>query len=223
MEPVLQDLSHTLSLKDQVYENIKKQIVIGNFKPGSRLIEDNIAKAMNISRAPVREALNHLERDRFVQLVPRKGAYVTQVTQQDIVDNTEMRILMEPYAARYSINDIPECMIQEIEKKLLYVLEHPDDIENYIESDIAVHALFYKYSSNRLLVNVLDNLIDYSLRIRYLPETMKNGVDINVIVIATREHLKIIEMMKLRDGAHLSDLIKKHLQNAEKRTEMSII
>ena len=67
-----EDLGHYLSLKDRVYQNIKFKIMNGNLKPGIRLFEEELAKTMNISRAPIREAFNRLEKEGFVTIIPRK-------------------------------------------------------------------------------------------------------------------------------------------------------
>ena len=60
------------SLKQLVYDNLKERIIQGELKPGTRLREEDLSTDMNISRAPIREALNMLERDGFTTIVPRK-------------------------------------------------------------------------------------------------------------------------------------------------------
>ncbi|HDK25905.1 MAG TPA: GntR family transcriptional regulator, partial [Candidatus Atribacteria bacterium] len=86
MKEYFEDLGNNLSLKDRVYQNIKLQIIRGNLKPGTRLLEEELSKAMNISRAPIREALNRLEKEGFVTITPRKGAVVAHITAQMIED-----------------------------------------------------------------------------------------------------------------------------------------
>ena len=62
---------HPTSVKDMVYKNIKRKIIQGNFKPGIWLKEQELADAMEISRAPIREAFNQLERDGFINIIFR--------------------------------------------------------------------------------------------------------------------------------------------------------
>lgn len=91
------------SLKQLVYDNLKERIISGELKPGMRLREEDLSSEMNISRAPIREALNMLERDGFTTIMPRKGAIVAEVRKEDIRYIWEMRALLEPYAAKQSV------------------------------------------------------------------------------------------------------------------------
>jgi len=90
MKEYFEDLGNYLSLKDRAYQNIKFQIIRGNLRPGTRLLEEELAKAMSISRAPIREAFNKLEKEGFVTTIPRKGAAVSNVTTEIIEDIFEI-------------------------------------------------------------------------------------------------------------------------------------
>ncbi|GAH77263.1 unnamed protein product, partial [marine sediment metagenome] len=102
MKEYFENLGNYLSLKDKVYQNIKSQIIIGVLKPGTRLPEEELSKAMNISRAPIREAFNRLEKEGFVTVIPRKGAAVSKVTAQVIEDLFEIRETLESLAVKKS-------------------------------------------------------------------------------------------------------------------------
>ena len=91
---------------------MKERIINGELKPGTRLREEDLSTEMNISRAPIREALNMLERDGFTMIVPRKGAIVAEVMKEDIKYIWEMRALLEPYAAKESVKSIPPERLQ---------------------------------------------------------------------------------------------------------------
>jgi len=106
MKNYFEDLGNHLSLKDRVYQNIKFQIINNNLKPGIRLLEEEIAKAMNISRAPIREAFNRLEKEGFVTIIPRKGAAVSNITTQMIEDIFEIRENLESLAINNSLGKI---------------------------------------------------------------------------------------------------------------------
>ena len=94
MEYPVEALGPNLSLKEMVYENLRNQIITGKLAPGMRLPEEELSRAMNISRAPIREALNMLHRDGFATIIPRRGAIVSLITPEDIRDNWEMRELL---------------------------------------------------------------------------------------------------------------------------------
>ena len=82
----IQNLGSKPSLKQLVYDNLRDQIIQGKLEPGMKLTEDELAQSMNISRAPIREALNMLERDGFAKIIPRKGAVVAGISRKDAAD-----------------------------------------------------------------------------------------------------------------------------------------
>lgn len=84
-------------MKQLAYETLQRQIINGQLQPGSRLTEEELSRSMSISRAPIREALNMLERDGFTKIIPRRGAVVTDVSRQDVINIWEVRALLEPY------------------------------------------------------------------------------------------------------------------------------
>src|SRR6056297_2296916 len=104
---IFKKMENTLSLKDKVYSKIKIAIIKGELRPDQPISETEMAVAMNISRAPIREALNKLEQDGFVVNIPRKGCKVTPITKKEISDIYEMRLVMEPFALQKSIDKIP--------------------------------------------------------------------------------------------------------------------
>lgn len=222
MDTRLEDLSQNLSLKDRVYDIIKTQIIMGNLKPGERLREEELSKAMKISRAPIREALNRLERERFAVLIPRKGALVTSVSKKDVRDILTMRILLEPYAARESVRHIPDQDIAALEKTLQAVQVDSGNFTVYMHSDIAVHELLYKYLDNPILCDTLTRIKEHSLRIRYLAETREAVIDTAIIAQSIREHSEILAAIKERDGCKVAALVEQHLKNAEKRALLTI-
>jgi Transcriptional regulators len=223
MDSCLEDLSQNLSLKDRVYNIIKDQIIMGNLKPGERLREEELSKAMKISRAPIREALNRLERESFAELIPRKGAIVTSVSKKDIEDILKMRILLEPFAASESIQSIPEEEIDSVEKILLAVRKDPSNFSAYIHSDIALHELLYKHLDNKIMKDTLTRIKEHSLRIRYLAEIQEDIIDQGIIATSITEHLEILAAIKERNAAKLATLVKQHLQNAEERALLTVL
>jgi len=80
------DFIKDLSFREQIYEKIKRLIILNKLKPGERLVEVSLAKSMNISRGPLREALNRLDVEGYVDILPHKGTIVHQVDQREVID-----------------------------------------------------------------------------------------------------------------------------------------
>ena len=129
------------SLKQLAYETLQRQIINGQLQPGSRLTEEELSRSMSISRAPIREALNMLERDGFTKIIPRRGAVVTDVSRQDVINIWEVRALLEPYAARCSVGLVPKEELERILARLDRMAETPEQFDNYTDLDLEIHAL----------------------------------------------------------------------------------
>ena len=78
-------------LGEVVFEYLRNAILAGELKPGERLMEVTLAEQLGVSRTPVREAIRKLEKESFVIMIPRKGAYVADLTKKDIMEMLEIR------------------------------------------------------------------------------------------------------------------------------------
>ena len=218
------DIGSIELLKDKIYSALKSEIIFGRYKPGDEIHIINVASEMNISTAPVREALNMLQKDGLVSLVPHKRPTVTAVDSKDWQISMELRLILEPYAARYSCDKIPQKEIDNVRAKLEAVLGDPTDEAAYVSSDMALHELLYKYSGSSLIIEILDSLKVYTTRIRYSIEIEAEDRpdDLEAIVTAsTREHLDILDALDARDPALAEEKVRIHIQNYMSRNKDS--
>lgn len=161
MKEYFEDLGNYLSLKDRAYQNIKFQIIRGNLRPGTRLLEEELAKAMSISRAPIREAFNKLEKEGFVTTIPRKGTAVSNVTTEIIEDIFEIRETLETLAVKKSLGKI---FIDELEKvgdnfkEFINKSENAENRIQYLVLDKEFHDLLSQNCGNKKLIELLANL-----------------------------------------------------------------
>ena len=216
-----EDFGKTPSLKQLVYENLKSRIISGELRPGARLLEGELSKSMAISRAPIREALNMLDRDGLATIMPRRGAIVTIFTKDDVRYIWEMRGLLEPYAARLSASKVLDTEIDQVEELLMAVLQSPRDLQQYSDSDLALHDLLYRHLSNRYMKSALLNLRDHSLCIRWNAEREADTFDQqqqDFICMSTEEHLAILRALRARDEQAAAAAVQTHLIQSCKRT-----
>ena len=96
------NLDNYKPLRDVVFENLREAILEGHLKPGQRLMEVQLAEQLGVSRTPVREAIRKLELEGLVVMLPRKGAYVANMSLKDIIDVLEIRSSLEGLAAYLS-------------------------------------------------------------------------------------------------------------------------
>ena len=212
MELNFEDLGNYLSLKDRVYQNIKYQILIGYLKPGTRLLEEELAKAMNISRAPIREAFNHLEKEGFVTIIPRKGAAVSMITIQTIEDIFEIRENLESLAIKNSIGKISMENLEKIGNQFKKFMNKPTNAENrmqYLALDKEFHNLLIENCGNKKLIEILYNLQEQIHWIR--------NISLKKITFSgsIKEHLLIVEALKKNDEELVIESLLNHLNRAK--------
>ena len=193
------EIGNIPSLKQLVYENLRERIISGELKPGTRLREEDLSVEMNISRAPIREAFNMLERDGFTVIVPRKGAVVAEATEKERDYIWEMRGILEPYAAVQSMPYISEEKIAKVEKDLKKVLENPDDLKLYMDSDLELHEMLFQNLDNHFLKDTHENMRAHSLRMRWAVENNCPGKRSDIESESNKEHLLILEALKKID------------------------
>ena len=215
MASLYEDLSSSKTLKDKVYLHIRQLIITGQIPPGCRLPEEDLSHQMNISRAPIREALNMLARDGFATIIPRHGAVVSELDAKVVQDIWELRGILEPYTARKSMSNMPSKEIDEVYALSLEVQANPTDFDLYMNCDMRLHNLLYQYEENTLLKDEVFNISEHSLRARYLAErgehydTVSHGV--------CEEHVRIMKALKEQDADEVYAAVKHHVNESLKR------
>ena len=157
-------------LGEVVFEYLRNAILAGELKPGERLMEVTIADQLGVSRTPVREAIRKLEKESFVIMIPRKGAYVADLTKKDIMEVLEIRKELEGFAAYLAA----ERMTLSEKESLGRVVEHFNeslinmDKKSMIDSDNAFHSFIFEGTKNQRLINIIYDLHDQFQRFRLI-------------------------------------------------------
>lgn len=201
-----------LPLKDKAYQSIKLEIIVGALKPGSFLVEEKISKIIHISRGPIREALNRLEKEGFVNIIPYKGTMVSNITQQDVKDISKIREVLEPLAARISLSRISRTDLKKIKKdfiQLISVSENKETKNQFFILDKDFHKLLNSECGNKKLIDILNNFDDHTnwfinLFIKKYP--YKESI---------QEHLEIIEAIEKNEEDLVGSTIIKHLERVK--------
>jgi len=212
MKEYFENLGNYLSLKDRVYQNIKFQIMRGTLKPGTRLPEEELSKIMNISRAPIREAFNRLEKEGFVTIIPRKGAAVSHITAQEVEDIFEIRETLESLAVKKSLGKISLKKLEELGNDFKKFINKPPDEKNriqYLALDKKFHNLLNENCGNKKLIELLANFqeVIHWFRSFSLERTTFSG--------SVKEHLAIIEALEKNDEKIIIKNLLQHLERAK--------
>ena len=215
------DLQNHRPLREIVYEELKRQILVGEIAPGTRRMEVELADVMGVSRTPVREANSKLEKEGLVTIEPRKGAYASNISIKDMVDVLEVRQGLEGMAAAIASGRIT----QQQKEELLNIVDkykaavEAANIEEIIKYDEAFHSQIISISGNKTLMQVFSIVQELALRFRYIYYD-----DFNRYESMPREHQLIEEAImsgnadkaRVAAGDHVSKLKEFILDEGEK-------
>jgi DNA-binding GntR family transcriptional regulator len=182
-------------LRDKICDVLRTWILEGKLKPGERIVELTLSRELNVSRAPLREALWLLERQGLVQIRAHHGAYVTQLSEQDIVEIFEIRELLETHAAKRirAANDVADRALLRQALEELEAACRARDIRLFSTADLRFHQTLWELSGNRHLQSVLNDMstrfFGYEL-IRDLPHSAKFRFD-----LMAEEHRKMVKLI----------------------------
>ena len=197
-------------LRDIVFESLKQAIIKGQLKPGERLMEVQLAEKLGVSRTPVREAIRKLELEGLLIMVPRKGAYVSDVSIKDIIDVLEVRASLEGLAAFLAaerMTDKELIVLKEKAKEFIDALE-VKNVEMMIEKDAEFHEFLFKITKNEKLMMIADSLSKQLQRFRAI---YMNEYDNFEHII--HEHKNIIESLINRDSEKASKYAQQHIEH----------
>ena len=158
-----------LPLRDVVFNTLREAILKGELKPGERLMELQLAAKLGVSRTPIREALRKLELEGLVNMVPRKGAEVADITEKSLRDVLEA---LEELSVQLACEKITEEEIEELKRVAERFKDALDDqdVTKIAEADVAFHDVIYTATDNQKLILLLNNLREqmYRYRVEYL-------------------------------------------------------
>lgn len=199
-----------VELDKRAYEYLKRKIILGEVQPGESLVETDISKELNMSRTPVRAALKMLESENLVKLFPAKGAFVANLTIQDIEELFEYRILLETEALKSFIKNASDALIDTYLDAFKRYSDMDEFKEDYHAMDSQFHLDIMKFIHNSKILSTyfqLQDLIDWSRHIAALDQSRVRSTP--------GEHIEVLNYMKARDLEKANEALVKHLKSVE--------
>jgi DNA-binding GntR family transcriptional regulator len=207
----------------RAYRHLRKKLASGNLAPGSRISYGSIGREIGVSATPVREAAGQLASEGFVELVPRIGALVRQLSREEAVEMYEMREALESYAAAKAAERCSTRLIQEIDANLAKSRAIIKKVQQTKSRDVSLdlsrafhaidldfHMLLIEASRNRQVLkvvgdsHVLTRIFEGS-RARYRRE---------IIERTQSEHEAIHSALRRRDSAEARCLMESHIRDS---------
>ncbi len=206
-------------LREVIFNTLREAIIVGELKPGERLMEVQLADKMGVSRTPVREAIRKLELEGLVEMLPRKGAHVADLSVKDIMDVLEVRATLDGLATRLSASRITDEEIKELRHQLAQFINYveKDNLQGSIKKDVEFHDIIYRSSRNEKLIQISNNLREQVQRFRVI--YIKDYSSSRELI---REHTEILEAIASRDPAAAMECAQRHIKNQEETIIRSI-
>jgi DNA-binding GntR family transcriptional regulator len=197
-------------LREKIADIIRTDIIKGVYRNGERLVEPKLAKNLGISRTPIREALRQLEGEGFIEIVPRRGAVVKELTIKDIDDLYAIKANLEGLAARQATLNLTGEQIEiliGINKKFRdYAEKNPGIPDEHHKDNIDFHNVFIAASGNEKLVDILDGMSKNFQRLKSMLMS-----DAGRAANAVKEHKKIIDAFISKDPDLAEKTVREHI------------
>ena len=198
------------NLTQQAFKYIRDEIVRGKLDGKQHLTENYFAERFGISKSPVREALNRLESEGLITIVPRRGAFVVDLSIQDIEEIFDLREALETLVVKNAALDekVLARMRAAVEAAKHYRAQN--DKANYIRVDAAFHMTLVEACTNSRLKKILENMLNQMLIVRCRTFELTSHTSVN-------QHLLILKALEKgkRDGA--ASLMAEHIRTVRAR------
>jgi DNA-binding GntR family transcriptional regulator len=192
-----------------VYRNLRIAILNGELTPNARLVEVDLARAMGVSRTPLREALAQLRRDGLISSAER-GGYILTDPRQDILDSYHVRAAIEGYAARLAAENITNVEIQALRANVAEnAVADLSDTVRRAKLNLAFHCMVAKAARSPRIQREFENLSEFIFTDEDM--TLHSIEDARQFV---HEHGLLINALELRDGDAADRIVRAHLHRA---------
>lgn len=199
------------TLREQIVDSIKESIATGKLKPGEKICETKLAEDLGISRTPLREAIQTLESEGFLKVVPRRGAVVSDYSKKDIQDIYEIKATLEGLAARLATKNLSTAEIDhlaDINNQLKSMsLKSESSVSRFFRVHNQFHELFLRASNNERLYQLNCQLMEPFKRFRLSSLAIPGRFE-----EAVATHDEIVEAFRDRNAQKVETLVMKNVK-----------
>jgi DNA-binding GntR family transcriptional regulator len=198
------------NLTQQAYRHIRDEIIQGRLDGRQHLTENYFADRFRISKSPVREALNRLESEGLITIVPRRGAFVAELSVHDIEEIFELREALEAAVVRDAV--LNDKVLSHMRTAVMSANQYREknDKANYIRADASFHTTLVEASSNSRLKKILENMRNQMLIVRARTFELSSHTSV-------KQHQSILEAIEAGDREQAANLMAEHIRSVRAR------
>jgi DNA-binding GntR family transcriptional regulator len=192
-----------ISAKENAFNQLQQWIIDGTLHPGEKLYDTELAGALGVSRTPIRESLQLLEVQGFVRMYPGKATQVTEVDKESITDLLPPLAALQALSAELAIPQLTEDTIGLLEStnKRFADAVHTKDYFSALKIDEEFHQIIVDTANNPYILSMVASLQAHVRRLFFHNSIILTEKSID-------EHNKIINLMKERDEANVSTIMR---------------
>ncbi len=204
------------SLAAHVYEDLKKDILSCELRPGQEVFEGQLAERYGFSKTPIREALNTLRQEGYVQVVPRRGYVITPVSVQDVQHIFHVRLLLEPSAAELAAQRVTGEELAELRRLAQH--KPTQSSAERMAVNRSFHLAVAEASRNARLVAFIGKLLEEVERVYHL------GLDVKAGDAVHHDHHQALVDALMKGDHHLArDIMAEAVQASRKRVMEALV
>lgn len=189
-----------------VADKLREAILRGHLRPGDRLDQNEIAKLLNVSRSPVREALRTLATEGLVEIQPHRSAVVAELSAEELEEIYFIRGILEGMAARMAAPKITQAQLERL-MEILQEMKEGSDLDRWLELNRSFHETIYQAANRPRLLSIIENLRNTSTP--YIRQYIASSEHIET---ARESHKRIYEACVARDGVRAQAETERHLK-----------
>lgn len=192
------------SIEEVVTTALRDAILSGELRPGERLLQEQLADQLRVSRIPLRDALRRLEAEGLVRIGPRRGAEVASLSRADILEIYEVRIALEPGLMRRAVESLGPADTRRLVEMSEQMDARVDRPAEGLRARRAFYSELYRYAGrprvHRLIFNLRDDVQRYHV--------LKN------VEAALHDHAELREAIRVKDAERAAATHARHLKRA---------
>lgn len=204
-------VSPPATASDYVADHVRASILHGRFELGSKLDQQALAEELGVSTIPVREGLRRLEAEGLVRILPRRGAYVAEVSADEIIEVARIRVPLEELAVKLATRNLTPPLLKDLRDLNAALQSLTDEEQAYEWGNLnrEWHLQLYHAAGSPMLFQIISMLWDRSTLYRQLNNARGEHRLKSVV-----EHESILEALQQRDAAGAARALRRHIQRS---------
>jgi GntR family transcriptional regulator, rspAB operon transcriptional repressor len=204
---------------DEVYDALRAAILSRVFVPGERLIADELSAQLGVSLTPIRHALQQLSVEGLVEIHPRSGTYVANVSAEDLSETFEIRIALELLAAQRAVRRVQDAdlaRMRSILQSLAKLVKNPEDMKAHESANLEFHLQIFQIAHSKRLEEMYQSLNAHIqiARVHSQEGPLREGL-LARLNQEQAEHQAIYDALAAKDLPALEAALRQHILRAQ--------